>query len=69
MDWTLVTKSAKQKKWKIQISVKVNGSRTMMMEKALSDKVNDIVKRIPTNVCCDRDDIYIYIYIYIYICT
>ena len=40
----------------VQIFVKVDGARTSTMETALSDKVNDIVKRIPTSACCNKCD-------------
>ena len=45
--WTLVTKSAKQKRRKVQISVKVDGGKTSAMEMEMSDKADDIVKKIP----------------------
>ena len=41
---------------KVQIFVKVDGGRTTTMEMALSDKVNDIVKRIPTSAWCNKCD-------------
>ena len=43
----------------VQILVKVDGARTSTMEMALSDKVNDIVKRIPTSACCNKCDVYV----------
>ena len=43
----------------VQIFVKVHGARTGMMEMALSDKVNDIVKRIPTSACCNKCNVYV----------
>ena len=58
MDWTLVTRSTKQRRRTAQIFVKVDGSRTIMMEMALSDKVSDIVKRIPTSACCSNSEVY-----------
>ena len=30
-----------------------------MMEMGLSDKVNDIVKRIPTSACCNKCNAYV----------
>ena len=59
MDWTMVTRSAKQKRRTIQIFVKWDGSRTITMEMALSDKVSDIVKRILTSACCSKSDVYV----------
>ena len=41
----------------VQIFVKVDGARTSTMELALSDKMNDIVKRIPTSACCNKCDV------------
>ena len=35
----------------VPICVKVDGARTGTMEMALSDKVNDIVERLPTSAC------------------
>ena len=40
---------------KVQIFVKVDGARTSMMEMAMGDKVNDIVKRIPIS----NQDVYV----------
>ena len=34
--------------------VKVDGSRTIAMETALSDRVSDVVKRIPMSACCNK---------------
>ena len=39
--------------------VDVRKSRTIMMEMALSVKVSDIVKRIPTGTCCCKSDVYV----------
>ena len=58
MDWTLVTRSKKQRRKTSQIIVKVDGSRTIAMETALSDKVGDVVKKIPTSACCNKSDVY-----------
>ena len=43
----------------VQIFVKEDGARTSTMELARSDKVNDIVKRIPTSGCCNKCDVYV----------
>ena len=60
MDWTLVTRSAKQRRRRtVQIFVNVVGSRTIMIEMVVSDKVSDIVKRIPTSACCGKSDVYV----------
>ena len=59
MDWTLVTRSTKQRRRMVQIFFNADGSRTIMMEMALSDKVSDIVKRIPTSACCNKSDVYV----------
>ena len=40
---------------KVQIFVKVDGATTGMMEMAMGDKVNDIVKRIPIS----KQDVYV----------
>ena len=42
--WTEVTR---KKKKMVQIFVKVDGGKTSMMEMKMSDKVDDIVKKIP----------------------
>ena len=42
--WTEVTR---KKKKMVQIFVKVDGGKTSMMEIKMSDKVDDIVKKIP----------------------
>ena len=47
--WTEVTRD---KRKKIQIFVKVDGGKTSAMEMEMSDKVDDIVKKIPI---CDQD--------------
>ena len=43
----------------VQIFVKVDGARTSTMEMSLSDKVNDIVGRIPSGACCNKCDVYV----------
>ena len=43
----------------VQIFVKMDGGRTSTTEMAPSDKVNDIVKRIPTSACCNQCDVYV----------
>ena len=45
--WTVVTRSKKQRKRIVQIFVKVDGGKTSVMEMERSDKVDDIVKKIP----------------------
>ena len=45
--WTVVTRSKKQRKRIVQIFVKVDGGKTSVMEMETSDKVDDIVKKIP----------------------
>ena len=47
MDWTVVTRSQRQKKMLIQIFVKVDGSKVTPMEVSLKDdKVEDVMRRI-----------------------
>ena len=45
--WTVVTRSKKHRKRTVQIFVKVDGGKTSAMEMEMSDKVDDIVKKIP----------------------
>ena len=45
--WTVVTRSTKHRKRTVQIFVKVDGGKTSAMEMEMSDKVDDIVKKIP----------------------
>ena len=55
MDWTRVTRDKRQGKRTIQIFVKVDGSRAITMEMALSDKVSDVAQRsvcVATRVTC-----------------
>ena len=56
MDWTRVTRDKRQGKRTIQIFVKVDGSRAITMEMALSDKVSDVAQR---SVCCNESDVYV----------
>ena len=49
--WTEVTRSRKQRKRPVQIFVKVDGGKTSAMEMEMNDKVDDIVKKIPTRTC------------------
>ena len=46
-DWTVVTSSKKTRKRTVQIFVKVDGGKTSAMDMEMSDKVDDIVKKIP----------------------
>ena len=50
--WTVVTRNKKHRKKPVQIFVKVDGCKTSAMEMEMSDKVDDIVKKIPIS---DRD--------------
>ena len=45
--WTVVTRGKKHRKRTVQIFVKVGGGKTNAMEMERSDKVDDIVKKIP----------------------
>ena len=45
--WTVVTRNKKPRKRTVQIFVKVDGGKTSVMEMEMSDKVDDIVKKIP----------------------
>ena len=45
--WTVVTRSKKHRKRTVQIFVKVDGGKTSAMDLEMSDKVDDIVKKIP----------------------
>ena len=56
MDWTRVTRNKRQSKRTIQIFVKVDGSRAITREMALSDTVSDIVKR---SVCRSKSDVHV----------
>ena len=47
--WTLVTRSKKHRKRTVQMLVKVDGGKTSAMEMEMSDKVDDIVKKIPVS--------------------
>ena len=47
MDWTFVTRSTKQRRRTVQFFVKVDGSRTIVMDVSQNDKVSDVMKRIP----------------------
>ena len=51
--WTEVTR---QKKKMVRIFVKVDGGKTSAMEMEMSDKVDDIVKEIPTSNQDTRDE-------------
>ena len=52
-DWVEVRKRTRRKSRKmVQIFVKVDGGKTSTMEMEMSDKVDDIVKKIPI---CDQD--------------
>ena len=59
----MVVEWRQEEDWKscptVQIFVKVNGSKTLPLEVSLSDKVGDIVKRIPSSVCCSKRDVYV----------
>ena len=47
MDWTVVTRSKKQKQRRVQIFVKVNGSKATPMEVSLTDdQVEDVMRQI-----------------------
>ena len=50
--WTMVSRKKRQRKM-VQIFVKVDGGKTSTMEMEMSDKVDDIVKKIPimTRMC------------------
>ena len=56
VDWTKVTRNKRQSKRTVQIFVKVDGSRAITREMALSDKVSDVAKR---SVCCSKSDVYV----------
>ena len=43
----------------VQIFVKVNGSKTFPLDVSLNDKVSDVVRRIPSNVCDRKCDVYV----------
>ena len=45
--WTVVTRSKKLRKRMVQIFVKVDGGKTSAIEMDMSDKVDDIVTKIP----------------------
>ena len=45
--WTVVTRSKKHRKRIVQIFVKVDGGKTSAIEMEMSDRVDDIVKKIP----------------------
>ena len=49
MDWTMVTRSKKQRRKTVQIFVKVDESRTIVMDVPQNDKVSDVMKRIPNS--------------------
>ena len=52
--WSVVTRSRKQRKRKVQIFVKVDGSKTTPMEVSLTDdKVDDVLGQIPGE-CCEE---------------
>ena len=42
---------------KVQIIVKVDGSRAITTDVALSDKENNVVKQIPNGACCRKRDV------------
>ena len=43
----------------VQINVKLDGSKAITMEVALSDKVSDVVRRVPNSVCGSKCDVYL----------
>ena len=43
----------------VQIFVKVNGLKEFLMDVSMTDKVSDIVRRIPNNACYIRQDMYV----------
>ena len=47
--WTVVTRSKKHRKRTVQIFVKVDGGKTSAMVMKMSDKMDDIVKKIPVS--------------------
>ena len=47
MGWTVVTRSKKHRKRTVQIFVKMDGCKTSALEMKMSDKVDDLVKKIP----------------------
>ena len=51
--WTVVTRSKKHRKRTVQIFVKVDGGKISAMEMDMSDKVDDIAKKIPIS---DQDE-------------
>ena len=62
MDWVAVRRRTKsrtqqQSRRKVKVLVKVDGSRAITMDVALSDKVSDVVTQIPNGVCGSESDV------------
>ena len=43
----------------VQIFVKVNGLKEFLLDVSMTDKVSDIVRRIPNNTCYFRQEMYV----------
>ena len=62
MDWVAVRRRTKsrtqqQSRRKVKVFVKVDGSRAITMDVALSDKVSDVVTQIPNGGCGSESDV------------
>ena len=62
MDWVAVRRRTKsrtqqQSRRKVKVFVKVDGSRAVTRDVALSDKVSDVVTQIPNGGCGSESDV------------